>query len=150
MPRLYSHGLVLAIAAIVPVRMVMAGAAPTAPPRITLHSEATAYLAADPAPPRIETLPPAPAVVDESIPGIIRAAAAKYGANPDQLLRVARCESHQNPRDYNPRTGASGLFQFLPRTFRAHGGTDIWDPHQQADIAAKMFASGWSYQWSCH
>jgi hypothetical protein len=32
-------------------------------------------------------------------------------------------------------------------TFMAHGGTSIWDPVQQSEIAAKMFASGDSSAW---
>jgi hypothetical protein len=32
-------------------------------------------------------------------------------------------------------------------TFKAHGGTDIWDPVQQSDIAASMFAAGDSSAW---
>ncbi|MEA2645535.1 MAG: trimeric autotransporter adhesin, partial [Chloroflexota bacterium] len=84
-----------------------------------------------------------------SIPDIIRAAAAKWGANPDQLLRVANCESHFNPRAYNSSSGASGLFQFKPSTYAAHGGTNIWDPVEQSDIAAKMFSQGLARQWGC-
>jgi hypothetical protein len=37
----------------------------------------------------------------------------------------------------------------MPATFHAHGGTDIWDPVQQADIAAKMFSIGESGEWVC-
>ena len=49
----------------------------------------------------------------------------------------------------NRSSGASGLFQFMPATFHGHGGTDIWDPVQQSDIAAKMFSIGESGEWVC-
>jgi hypothetical protein len=48
---------------------------------------------------------------------------------------------------WRPFTPYDGLFQFSPSTFRAHGGTDIWDPTQQAQIAASTFASGESGGW---
>jgi hypothetical protein len=36
-------------------------------------------------------------------------------------------------------------------TFIANGGTaaTIWNPVDQANIAAKMFAHGQSHEWSC-
>ena len=59
------------------------------------------------------------------------------------------CESHLNPRSYNASSGATGLFQFKPSTYSAHGGHDIWDPVEQSDIAAKMFSQGLAGQWGC-
>ena len=85
----------------------------------------------------------------EAIANLIRAAAAKWGADPNQLLRVAMCESHLNPGSYNASSGASGLFQFKPATFYGHGGHNIWDAADQADIAAKMFAQGLARLWVC-
>lgn len=80
---------------------------------------------------------------------IIRAAAASYRVSGDQLVRVADCESHLNPRAYDARSGASGLFQFMPGTFYAHGGHDIWDATDQSNVAAKMFSQGYGDSWSC-
>lgn len=94
---------------------------------------------------------PAAVVVPASrsqIAGMIRAAAARYGVNGDQLLRVAMCESGLNPNARNA-SGASGLFQFKPGTFYGHGGHNIWDPADQADVAARMFAQGLSHEWTC-
>ncbi|MFN2451850.1 MAG: transglycosylase SLT domain-containing protein [Candidatus Dormibacteria bacterium] len=65
-------------------------------------------------------------------------------------MAVARCESGLDPYALNPAGPYEGLFQFLPRTFAAHGGTNIWDPVQQSDIAAAMFAAGQGSAWgSC-
>ena len=85
----------------------------------------------------------------QQVIAIIRAAAAQYGANGDQMVRVARCESSFNPHAYDAGSGASGLFQFMPGTFYGHGGHDIWDATDQSNVAARMFANGQSGQWSC-
>lgn len=84
-----------------------------------------------------------------AVADIIRAAAAKWGADPNQLLRVASCESGLNPNAYNSRSGATGLFQFKPATFYGHGGHNIWDAADQADVAAHMFSQGLASEWSC-
>ncbi|MHB8631844.1 MAG: G5 domain-containing protein [Candidatus Limnocylindria bacterium] len=89
------------------------------------------------------------------IASIIRAAAAKYGVEPEQLLRVAYCESRYNPLAYNGILGASGLFQIIPGTWRAnsvsagYGGASVWDPVANANVAAWMFSRGQARQWSC-
>ena len=96
---------------------------------------------------------PAPAPAD--IEGIIRAAAATWGADPNQLLRVAWCESRYNPNAYNTSSGASGLFQFMPRTWAAnsvragYGGASVFDAVANANTAAYMFANSQAWQWSC-
>lgn len=97
--------------------------------------------------------PPPPAGGD--IEAIIRDAAARWGADPTQLLRVAYCESHYNPSAYNASSGASGLFQFLARTWAAnsvragYGGASVFDPVANANTAAYMFSIGQAGQWSC-
>ena len=81
-------------------------------------------------------------------------AAAAQGANAEQLLRVAYCESRYNPGAYNA-SGASGLFQFLPSTWAANSvragfaGASVWDPVASANVAAYMFARGQAGQWVC-
>jgi hypothetical protein len=86
---------------------------------------------------------------------IIRAAAARHGADPAQLLRVAYCESRYNPSAYNKSSGASGLFQFLATTWAAnsvragYAGASVFDPVANANTAAWMFARGQQGQWSC-
>ena len=95
--------------------------------------------------------PPPPA----EIAAIIRAAAAKYGVDPEQLLRVAYCESRYDPLAYNGILGASGLFQIIPGTWRAnsaaagYGGASVWDPVANANVAAWMFSKNQAYQWAC-
>jgi len=85
---------------------------------------------------------------------IIRDAAAAQGADPDQLLRVAYCESRYNPGAYNA-SGAAGLFQFMPGTWAANSvragfaGASAFDPVASANVAAFMFARGQAGQWVC-
>ena len=169
--RRLTHSLVL-LAALVPISVTMASAhqPAQAQQRIVLkanpvdHPEQLNDIPADPPPPPAPspsptpTPKPAPAAAphpvtvapsQQAVADIIRAAAAKYGANADQMIRVAMCESHLNPNSYNPRGGYSGLFQFAPSTFASHGGHNIWDPVDQSDVAARMFANGGAGAWSC-
>jgi uncharacterized protein YabE (DUF348 family) len=88
------------------------------------------------------------------IEAIIRDAAAAHGVDPEQLLRVAYCESRFIPGAYNA-SGASGLFQFMPGTWAAnsvragYAGASAFDPVASANVAAWMFARGQAYQWVC-
>ena len=101
---------------------------------------------------RIGTFVPAPA---GDIQGIIRDAAAKWGADESQLLRVAYCESRYNPTAFNASSGASGLFQFLATTWAAnsvragYAGASVFDPVANANTAAYMFGIGQARQWLC-
>lgn len=101
---------------------------------------------------RVGTRPP-PGPSD--IIAVIRNSAATWGADPDQLLRVAYCESRYNAGAYNASSGASGLFQFMPRTWAAnsvragYGGASVFDPVANANTAAYMFANSQAGQWSC-
>lgn len=72
---------------------------------------------------------------------------------------VGECESHFEHRATNPRSGAAGVFQFLPSTWTAHVGGRHWNPwwretpyDPQANVwAARVLSKGgtdWS-QWSC-
>ena len=124
-------------------------------------------LAATPAPTPVATPAPAPPVrrapvrrptpivaaaplaSPTSIIGIIEAAAARWGVSGSWMVQIARCESGLRPTAYNPSGPYIGLFQFLMSTFTHNGGTNIYDPTDQANIAAKMLAHGQAHQWSC-
>jgi soluble lytic murein transglycosylase-like protein len=114
--------------------------APTAPP--------TAPPTAKPRPSQ-PAIPAAPPPAPGTIQAIIQQAAATWGVSYPWMLKIAQCESGLNPRAYNPAGPYYGLFQFLMSTFRANGGTNIWDPVQQANITAKMLAHGQAHQWGC-
>jgi resuscitation-promoting factor RpfB len=104
---------------------------------------------------RVGTKPAPAPVAPGDIEAIIRAAAARWGADPAQLLRVAWCESRYNPLAYNATSGASGLFQFMPRTWAAnsvragYSGASVFDAVANANVAAYMFSSAQAWQWTC-
>lgn len=70
---------------------------------------------------------------------IFRAAASKYNVSYNLLVSIAHCESGYNPNAYNSLFGASGIFQFLPSTFRGtpYGSGNIFDP------VANIYAGAW-------
>jgi len=79
-----------------------------------------------------------------------------YGADPARMIRLAQCESGVNPKAKNRTSSASGLYQFMPKTFTANAraigiaNPNIWDPEQQAQTAAYMIGRiGQAYQWAC-
>jgi hypothetical protein len=95
-----------------------------------------------------EEPPPSPA--PRTIADIVVDAAVRHGIDADFFLSVARCESSLNPRALNPRGPYIGLFQFHPRTYAAFGGGNIYDPVEQAEVAARMFAQGLAFRhWEC-
>lgn len=89
---------------------------------------------------------------------IVREAAEDAGISPDLLAALAACESDWDPTSKSAAVGDAegerytGLFQFLPSTFYRAGGKDIFDPREQATIAAELIADGegaiWGACWS--
>lgn len=120
-------------------------------PRTPLPSPTPKPTEPPPPPPPLQhnthvVIPPA---VSGDVVSIIRAAAAQNGVSGDWMVEIALCESTLRPNAYNPRGPYYGLFQFLMSTFRANGGSNIWDPADQANVAAKMLAHGQAWQWAC-
>lgn len=93
----------------------------------------------------------APAGSEQEIISVIQQAAAAYGQNPDDMIRVARCESNLNPRAVGGGGAYHGLFQFVPSTFAGtpYGGQDIYDPWANAHAAAWMWSEGRKAEWVC-
>lgn len=88
--------------------------------------------------------------------GLIRERCDALGCDANQLIRVMYCESGGRANALNRQgSGASGLFQFMPRTFSANAariglaGASIWDARAQIYVATHMFANGQAWQWSC-
>lgn len=75
------------------------------------------------------------------MPGDIRSAisdaAQKYGQDPATLMKIAMIESSGNPNAHN-KSGAAGLFQFMPGTAKEYGLTDPYDPIASADAGARL------------
>jgi hypothetical protein len=82
----------------------------------------------------------------------VQAIYAVFGSSPGLAwaLRVAHCESRYNPLAVNASSGASGLFQFMPSTWRAYfAGWNIWDPYAQARAALVFYNRGATNAWTC-
>ena len=112
----------------------------------------------------------APSQAPGDVRGMIRWAAAQYGAKPDGLVAVANAESGFNTGiannwDSNARRGtpSKGLFQFIEPTFRSMapraraanpqawagiGQLNWMDPKQQALTAAWAFSTGQGSHWT--
>ncbi len=68
-----------------------------------------------------------------------RAAAKKYGINPDIFVRQIQQESGFNPNARSP-AGAEGVAQFMPATARSLG-INPWNPIQALNAAAQYMAN---------
>lgn len=75
-------------------------------------------------------------------------ACAREGCSGDWLVSTMLCESGGDPNATGIH-GEIGIMQFMPSTFYAWGGSDIWNPYEQIDLAAWAFANGLSYHWLC-
>ncbi len=86
---------------------------------------------------------------------LIEEAAAKYGLDPNMMMRIMWCESRGNATVVSHFVvngeHPTGLFQFLPSTWRANGGTNdnILDGALQIQIAAKKMARDGTSAWEC-
>ncbi|MCC6312400.1 MAG: SH3 domain-containing protein [Thermomicrobiales bacterium] len=82
---------------------------------------------------------------------IVEAAAGKFGQNPGDMVRVARCESDMIPTAVNASGGSYGLFQFKPQTWARtpYAEYDIFDPRANAEAAAWLWAQGGKGEWVC-
>jgi soluble lytic murein transglycosylase-like protein len=67
--------------------------------------------------------------------------------------RVSWCESRHQPGAYNRSSGASGLYQFIPSTWRTtpqgRAGLSPFDPYANAAAAAWLYRTGGPGHWSC-
>lgn len=85
----------------------------------------------------------------------VEAAAALWNVDPNMMLRIMNCESHGNASSISHFVingeHPTGLFQFLPSTWRSNGGTDnnILDGAVQVQIAAKKMANEGTTAWQC-
>lgn len=79
----------------------------------------------------------------DEIARVIEQAAARHGVPATALMAIADIESSGNIGAQNPRSSASGLFQFVDTTAKEYGltGSKRNDPVAQADAAAKMMAT---------
>jgi hypothetical protein len=62
----------------------------------------------------------------------------RYGLPQGFLVPTRKVESAGGRNVYNSKSGAAGDFQFIPRTARAYGLTNPYDPAASADAAARL------------
>ena len=72
-----------------------------------------------------------------SIQDDIIAAAKKYGVDPATMLAIAQIESKFDPNAYN-KSGASGVFQFMPGTASDYGLSDPFNAAANIDAGARL------------
>ena len=91
-----------------------------------------------------------------SIEAIIRKAAAAVGMNGDSMLTFAKLESSLNPNAGTKTSGAKGLFQFIPSTWKAmlkkYGAkfgipmdADVYDPYYNSVMGGLYAKDNLSY-----
>jgi hypothetical protein len=76
-----------------------------------------------------------------------------FGSDAAAAMAVASCESGLNPNAYNGSSGASGVFQFLPSTWRTtpYAGYSPFNAWANVNAAYSVFVrDGHSWgEWSC-
>jgi hypothetical protein len=78
-------------------------------------------------------------VAPADVHSIITQAADRYGISHSYALRVAHIESRFDPNAINGGSKATGLFQFIPSTWRSFGqGQSALDPAANADAAMRF------------
>jgi uncharacterized protein YabE (DUF348 family) len=83
------------------------------------------------------------------------AAATQWGIDPNMMLRIMECESNGNAADISEFVvdgqHPTGLFQYLPTTWTAAGGTssNIMDGSVQIQLTAKKMATQGTSAWEC-
>jgi soluble lytic murein transglycosylase-like protein len=70
---------------------------------------------------------------------IILEAAGRYQVEPAIILAIIKAESNYNPKAVS-RAGAVGLMQLMPRTARALGVKDSFNPEQNIHGGVKYFS----------
>lgn len=65
------------------------------------------------------------------------------GSRVDQALRIIQCESLGDPNAYNPFSGASGLFQFLPSTWASTAPKAGFPDASPFDAEANIATAAW-------
>ncbi len=74
-----------------------------------------------------------------------RSTVARYfpSGRVDEALRIIQCESQGDSEAYNPYSGASGLFQFLPSTWASTAPKAGFDGASAFDAEANIGTAAW-------
>jgi Transglycosylase SLT domain len=84
----------------------------------------------------------------QSVPELIDQAAAYEGIPwaAGHLKRIAFCESRFWPLAYNRSSGAAGVFQMLPSTWRWVSRASGWVGASVFDAVANVYGGAWLYR----
>lgn len=90
----------------------------------------------------------------ESVPALLADAAEDYGVPYGLLARISWCESRWNPYAVNRWSGAAGVFQWMPASWRwasyaaGYGGASRFDATANVRTAAWLLSQpGGSRHW---
>ena len=93
----------------------------------------------------------------QSVPQLIDQAASEWGIPwaAGHLKRISWCESRWFPGAFNRSSGASGLFQFVPRTWgyaswaAGVGGASVFDAWANTTAAVWLYRTEGPRHWVC-
>lgn len=75
--------------------------------------------------------------------------ASEYGADPQRMLKIAKCESDFDPvvRNPEPNSTAKGVFQFIDSTWEQRCQGNVLDAADNVRCAAELLALGELSHW---
>lgn len=82
-------------------------------------------------------------LMDNNVENAIRRAATDNKVSEELMFTIANIESRFNPRAVNKKSGASGLYQILPKYFSSYGvnSNNVFDPFTNANAVAHKLSS---------
>jgi hypothetical protein len=94
---------------------------------------------------------PVPVVVDDTQDQVVEAVVEPVVVENPRLACIRRIESHNDPNATNRYSGAMGLYQFLPSTWRTtpqgRAGLSAYDPVAATAAANWMLSVGRAREW---
>lgn len=130
---------------------------PAAAPKPVVHAKVVSFAQAAAPATTVSTYPGKTYSKDE-VEQLIRQYAALYGINPQTAVCIAWHESGYNQFSKNKSSSASGVFQYLPSTWRGtdegRAGLSVFDADANVRAAVKYMAihrstSPWTTRGSC-
>ena len=89
----------------------------------------------------------------QTVPELIDAYAGRYGVHPGRARAIAWCESRFLNVPNARGSGASGVFQFMPRTWAwsapaaGWSGASVWDVEANVATALWLMGRGQYFHW---
>jgi hypothetical protein len=90
----------------------------------------------------------AEATVNLSVPEKIVYYANIFGVDPDTALRIARCESNFSPKAENVNGSATGVYQFIRKTWKNNCEGDVYNEDANIICFVRMYPKHPEW-WEC-